>query len=591
MLPRGKPVSRTPHKPFDEHYGGTNMMNRLTGHSRWLLLALIATAALMGCGGGGPGAPTPGGNSPPPPRQTPPTTAELGAASRLGARASFGLDFAAIQSIARDGHETWLARQFSLPAGLHTPIVRDLVERRDAGEFAAYEQDIEFLVLFRRLAWWHQTVTAEDVLRQRVAFALSEIFVVSDTVDALIVDPFALSDYYDTLLTHAFGNFKDLLREVTLHPAMGIYLSHVNNRKADPAKNLYPDENYAREVMQLFSIGLFELNLDGSTRTDASGVPLPTYGNAEIREFAKIFTGLSFGGPGAFFGNEQPNFHAPMAMFDDAHETGGKRLLRGVVVPPGQTGAQDIEAAIDNLFQHPNVGPFIGRLLIQRLVTSNPSPEYITRVARAFNGEASGTRGDMRAVLQAVLLDPEAEMPPSPDFAGKLREPVVRYAALLRQLGANSDDDFIASTGYFLQELAKQHPLSAPSVFNFFLPAHTPTGDIAAAGLVAPEFQITTSNSIVGMTNLLDFAVVSDLVTDAPAPFSTVHLNFDDFVTVAGDTDDLLDRLDIVFTAGQLSAGTRSSVANAIADLAEPEIRTRIALYLVLSSPDYAVRQ
>ena len=554
---------------------------------RWLML-LASVTLVSACGGGGDNGGTPPAPPPPPP---PPTAAELADASRFASQATFGLGFDAIGALAREGREAWLDRQFALPVSDHSSIVLDLVQRREAGEFAAYEQDIEYLILFRRLAWWHRTVTAQDELRQRVAFALSEIFVVSDNVDDLIINPFALSGYYDMLLNNAFGNYRDLLRDVTLHPAMGIYLSHVNNRRSDPINNIFPDENYAREVMQLFSIGLFELNTDGTPKLDGDGQPIPTYSNVEIREFAKIFTGLSYGGPNAYFGNPEPNFIAAMQMFDAEHEPGAKNLLNDTVVPAGQTGMQDVEAAIDNLFRHPNVGPFIGKQLIQRLVTSNPSPEYVERVARAFNGDGTGVRGDMRAVLRAVLLDPEATAAPNTASRfGKLREPVVRYAAMLRQLGATSDDGFIANTGYVLQELGKQHPLSAPSVFNFFLPVHSPAGEIAAADLVAPEFQITTSNSIVGFSNLIEFIVIGDFVTDAPEPFAAVSLTFDDYTEVAADVGALVERLDLVFTAGTLDPASRQGIEAVLRDIEDPDIRTRVALYMLLISSDYAVR-
>ncbi len=551
-------------------------------------VGICATLLLLAaCGGGGGG----GSSSPPQPPPEPPTAAELAEASNFAAKATFGLPYGDIDALARQGRAAWLNRQFSLPVNRHSDIVTDLVQRREAGEFLDYEEDIEFLILFRRLAWWHRTVTASDELRQRVAFALSQIFVVSDNVDDLIINPYAMSGYYDMLLNNAFGNYRDLLRAVSLHPSMGIYLSHVNNRRSDPDNNIFPDENYAREVMQLFSIGLFELNIDGTLQLDANGDPIPTYSNTEIREFAKIFTGLSFGGPGAAFGNQAPNFLAPMQMFDSEHEPGPKYLLNDTVIPAGQTGMQDIEAAIDNLFGHPNVGPFIGKQLIQRLVTSNPSPAYVERVARAFNGDTTGIRGDMRALVRAVLLDPEAVAAPDPSGTfGKLREPVVRYAAILRQFGATSDDGFIFNTGYFLQELGKQHPLSAPSVFNFFLPAHSPAGEIADLGLVAPEFQITTSNSVVGMSNLTDFIVVADFVTDAPEPFAPVSLSFDGYIDISTDVDELIDRLDIVLTAGTLDAATRSAIRGVLLDIPEAEIRVRIALYLFLISPDYAVR-
>ncbi len=552
----------------------------------WTTALLLAAIALSACGGG-----SGGGSTEPPAPPPPPTTAELEDASRFAAQATFGLGYDDIRLLARQGKSAWIDEQIALPITDHSSIVTDLVRRRDAGEFAQFEQDIEYLILFRRLAWWHRTVTADDQLRQRVAFALSQIFVVSDNVDELIINPYAMSGYYDMLLGNAFGNFRDLLRDVSLHPAMGIYLSHVNNRKSDPANNIFPDENYAREIMQLFSIGLFELNNDGSLRLDAGGDPIPTYSNVEIREFAKIFTGFSFGGSGAFFGNPIPEFLVSMQMFDAQHEQGAKHLLNGTVVPAGQTGLQDFEAAIDNLFNHPNVGPFIGKQLIQRLVTSNPSPAYVDRVARAFNGDSTGVRGDMAAVIRAVLLDPEAQAAPGSDPSfGKLREPVVRYAALLRQLGASSDDGFIANTGYFLQELGKQHPLSAPSVFNFFLPAHSPAGEIADAGLVAPEFQITTSNSVVGMSNLVDFIVVGDFVTDVPEPFAPVSLTFADYVDIVGDVDALVGRLDLVLTAGTLHGSTRQAIAGLLEEIEDENVRLRIALYLFLVSPDYAVR-
>ena len=213
-------------------------------------------------------------------------------------------------------------------------------------------------------------------------------------------------------------------------------------------------------------------------------------------------------------------------------------------------------------------------------------------MARAFNGDTSGVRGDMRAVIRAVLLDPEAAAAPTTvaDF-GKLREPVVRYASILRQFGANSSDGFIANTGYFLQELGKQHPLSAPSVFNFFLPAHSPSGEIASAGLVAPEFQITTSNSIVGLSNLIDFIVLADFVTDSPEPFTAVSLDYGDYAGLGSDIDALVDRLDIVLTAGTLDPATRQAIEAVLTDIDDLNLRSRIAIYMFLISSDYAVRQ
>lgn len=557
-----------------------------------LLLPALLLAFATACGGGGGGdTSAPVTTTPPPPVPPPgPTASDLQAASRLAARATFGLNFAAIESLAEQGESDWLESQLALDPSLHQPLVDSLVARRDAGEFDAVEKDIELLLSFRRYAWWHRAMTAPDQLRQRVAFALSEIFVVSDNVDTLIIYPAALSNYQDLLLTHAFGNYRDLLRAVTLHPAMGVYLSHVNNRRSNPSANIFPDENYAREVMQLFSIGLYLLNEDGTRQLDSNGNPIPTYSNTEIREFAKIFTGLSYGGPGAFFGRPLPNFSEPMQMFNLFHEPGEKHLLRGQSVPAGQTGMQDIDAAIDNLFNHPNVGPFIGERLIQRLVTSNPSPEYVARVARAFNGASTGVRGDMKAVIRAVLLDPEANAAVNPATSfGKLREPVLRYLALMRQLNAQSSDGYFYNAGFFLQQLVAQHPLSSPSVFNFFQPEHTPAGEIAEADLVAPEFQITTTTTVVGNTNLVDYVINGGFVMDAVEPFGTVTLDFTEYEAVAADPDALLDKLDTVFTYGTLSPATREAIRRVIVDVDDAAFRTRTAIYMLLISPDYAV--
>lgn len=518
---------------------------------------------------------------------------DLNSASRLAARATFGLSYEKIAQIAQWGEENWLNIQFLIPPGLHKPVVDQLKQRQLSGEFGAIEKEIDnFEFFFRRMALWQQLMNSPDTLRQRVAFALSEIFVVSENVDALFADPYALSDYYDTLLVHAFGNYRDLLKAVTLHPSMGVYLSHVNNRKANPDKNTFPDENYAREVMQLFSIGLFELNRNGTLKRDDQGNPIPTYGNKEIREFAKIFTGLSFGGPGAHFGNPRPYFLAPMQMFDSQHTPGQKRLLNGVVVPAGQTGMQDVENALDNLFNHPNVGPFIGKLLIQRLVTSNPSSDYVERVAQAFNGESSGVRGDMKAVLRAVLLDPEAEEydRAAIDF-GKLREPLLRYTALLRQFNASSADGFFANLGIFVQELARQHPLSAPSVFNFYLPTYSPSGEIANLGLVAPEFQITNASTIVGISNLADIVLFVGLVNDfQEPPFMSAQLDLSEYLLIAEDSGKLLDRLDTTMTYGELSEEMRSVILEIIEPIEQSELRIKMAIYLIFTSPDYAVR-
>ena len=557
------------------------------------VLVLIA-ALLAGCGGGGNSDPAspPVAQTPTPPSPAPPepTAAEINTASRFTAQATFGMPYEEIIEIARTGPEAWLDAQITTPMTLHTPLTAQLLQRRLDGEFESIEDDVELLVSFRRYSWWHHSVTAPDDVRQRVALALSEIMVVSDQTDTLLLYPFALSTYYDTLLAGAFGNYRDLLRNVALHPAMGFYLSHLNNAKANSANNTFPDENFAREVMQLFSIGLFELNNDGSRKRDVNGQPIPTYNNQDIREFAKLFTGLSWGGDDAFFGKQEPRFSEQMQMFDDFHEPGEKRLLNGTVVPAGQTGLQDLDAGIDNLFNHPNTGPFIARLLIQRLVTSNPSPAYIARVAQAFNNNAAGVRGDMANVVRAILLDSEARNPPSTARAGKVREPLVRNVAFLRQLNPRSTDSFFFNSGFFAQALMNQGALSAPSVFNFFLPDHQPAGALAAANLLAPELEITTSTTIAGITNLVDIAVNGEFAVDVEPPFGSVTLDLSEFETLASDPAALVDRLDVLFTYGQMSTATKSVIVNILNEFPDPPLRAKTAIYMVLISPDYAVR-
>ncbi len=569
----------------------------MTNMLRQLRLSLTARAVpvvlsaffLSACGGGSGGDVTTPVATPPPPSIS---KAQRDDAARFSSQATFGLPYAELDPIARGGNAQWLAQQFAQPVTYHRPVIADIVARRDAGEFDAFENDIEYLVFARRLAWWHTTVTADDALRQRVAFALSQIFVVSDNVDILEVYPNALGTYYDMLLERSFGNFRDLLRDVALSPAMGVYLSHLNNRRSDPINNTFPDENFAREVMQLFSIGLFELAPDGSVIVDNNGDPVPAYDNDDIREFAKIFTGFSFDGDNAFFGNRvAPRFDLPMRMFDAAHEPGEKLLLNGQVVPAGQTGLQDFEQAIDNLFNHPNVGPFIGRQLIQRLITSNPSADYVRRVAATFDDNGVGVRGDMQAVLRAVLLDAEARAAPDNNATfGKLREPVVRYAAILRQFGATSDDGFIATLGYFLQSTTRQHPLSSPSVFNFYLPTHSPAGELADQGLVAPEFEITDANTIIGFPNFVDAILFADYVTDAPPGFATVRLSLDDWLAIADDVPVLVDRLDTLMTHGTLLPESRRILIESLGELDDLNLRMRAALYWFLTIPEAAVR-
>ena len=562
-----------------------------------LFSCLSLSLFLVSCGGGGssanvtppaPIAPTEPPAPPPPPPG--PNNAELEAASAFASKATFGMPYDDIVAIAEAGHGRWLDEQLELEPTSHIEFADELVRRRDAGEFKPADDGILLTITFWRGTWWNRAMTAPDQVQQRVAYALSQIFVVSD-IDILRDNPPALTSYMDVLLEGSTGNFRDLLLNVALHPAMGIYLSHVNNRKADPENNIFPDENFAREVMQLFSIGLFELNEDATHKRDDDGALIPTYDSDDIREYAKIFTGLSYSGPNAWFGRWRPYFREPMQMFEEHHSPGPKHLLGGVVVPEGQSGLEDIEMAIDSLFNHPNVGPFIGRQLIQRLTTSNPSTAYIERVTSAFNGERTGVRGDMKAVIKAILLDPEVTNPTIPNSFGKMREPVLRLTALARQFNAECVDGLFYNNGYTMNYHGQQHPLNAPSVFNFYSPFHSPAGTLAENNLVAPEMQITTATTVINMVNLIDLGLFHDGRLFSPSePFAPTNINIDDYVALADDVDALIDRLDLVMTAGSLDEATRLRIKLGIESVGSGKLdRARHAIYLFAISPAYVV--
>ena len=560
----------------------------------WLSVWAVG-ALLIGCGGGGGGSSAPASQNSVAPTITPliqaqPTESELNAASRFASRASLGMNYDQIRALSIKGHDSWLEEQFAVPVEYHDEMVADLIQRAEDGEFDEATNADNLPFVFRRYVWWHRAFSSDDVLRQRIAFALSEILVVSE-VGGLGDTERALPNFYDVLLARAFGNYRSLLRAVTLHPSMGFYLSHVNNSKADPDNNIYPDENFARENMQLFSIGLYQMNPDGSYKYDANGDPIPTYTDDDIREFAKVFTGLSWGGANARFGRRWANYLVPMEMFDEYHEQGTKKLLNGFEIPAGQTGMEDIEDAIDNVFNHSNVGPFIGRQLIQRLVTSNPSPQYVRRVAEAFADNGLGVRGDMKAVIRAVLLDPEATADPGTYTQfGKLREPILRIVNIGRQFHIQSTSDYFFHGGYWIQDQLKQHPLASPSVFNFFLPSHMPNGEIAEANLVAPEFQITTNTTVIAVSNLAQHLIWADEIGGVQSPpFGEMSLNLHEYSVLASDVQGLIDRLDMVLTYGTLSEATRNSIGATLVTIADPMERAKWAIYLFLISPDFAV--
>ncbi len=555
-------------------------------------------------------------------------------ASRFLGQAALGADWESIEEVAAIGPESWIDSQYATPMASYLDTTDTIWNHfvdayiEDWGEDQIIGNGAIFpLYIYFRMAWWHNSMTSEDQLRQRMALALSEIFVISDK-SQLELAAHGLADYYDVLYSNAFGNFRDILEEVTLHPSMGFYLTHLNNEKADPGNNIQPDENYAREVMQLFTIGLYELNTNGTLVLDENDNPVPTYDNEDIQEFAKVFTGL---GPAEYWwhwedvsgipvqwndpNNTIPTINTmmPMVMYEEWHEPGEKYLLNDQVVPSGQSGMEDIQDAIDNLFNHPNVGPFIGQQLIQRLVKSNPTPEYVERVAEIFNDNGDGVRGDMKSVIKAILLDPEARDCEwiSMDASGKLREPLVRYTQIMRGLNASNESGRLWNVGATFEFATAQSPLAAPSVFNFFLPSHSPHGPIFDAGLVGPEFEILTSATSINWVNLMYFALLADeymevstlsnsLVPGIPEsnpfallPEDKVLLDLDDELALATNAAALLDRLDILFTGGIMSQESKDSIAESVSLLAlfDQNAAVKAGIFLTLISPDYVIQK
>ncbi|RTZ60289.1 MAG: DUF1800 domain-containing protein [Gammaproteobacteria bacterium] len=531
-----------------------------------------------------------------------------GESARFLTQTTFGPTSASITHLQNlPSFNAWLNEQFAMPASLsQEAYVRSRCPEVEGNPGCGQDT----WVPSRHDQWWTNIIEGQDQLRQRVAFALSQIFVVSGKAPALSDTQFGLANYYDMLVQNAFGNYRTLLEKVTLHPVMGIYLSMVRNQKADPANNIRPDENYAREVLQLFSIGLHKLNLDGSLKLDANQHAIPTYGQNTIKEFARVFTGWNYAGIGwdDWFGDSDRT--QPMTAVAQYHDTGEKHLLNGAVLPAGNSAEQDMTAALDNIFNHPNVGPFISKQLIQRLVTSNPTPAYVARVASAFNNNGSGVRGDLKAVVRAILLDAEARNGPTslPDTFGKLREPLLRISHLYRAFKAQKRDggewneypgtavySFSGISTYHMEGDTGQGLLRSPSVFNFYLPDYSPSGEIRRAGLVAPEFQIVNENTVAAVANAINSSIRADSNASWTSP---LDLSVEE--AMVDDANAILDHLNLLIFSNQMSAGIRQILHDHLLDTSrwwgdtpEEERRNKVRDLISLSfmSPDYQIQR
>lgn len=506
-------------------------------------------------------------------------------------------------------YEGWIDDQMSLPRTNYLNATRQaytLAKQRDQ-QLNNGTSDMDYNEVHFQYAWWNSAMTRPDVLRQRIAFALSEVFVISTDSD-IRNDGDGAASYYDMLMENAFGNFRELLEDVTYSPAMGIYLSHFQNQKADEEANIFPDENFAREIMQLFTIGLYELNLNGTLRTDANGNPIQTYRDEDIRYLAKVLTGFGAGSlTQEGIDQDRPlnfktaanllNYTTPMLVYDEYHQQGEKIILGDKYIPEGQTGDEDIAMALDYLFEHPNVGPFIARRLIQQLIKSNPSPGYIADVATAFNDNGDGVRGDMKAVIKSILLHDEARtcLWMETQTNGKLKSPVGRYLQFARHFANKEDFDTFWISGFSFEKETFQLPLSSPSVFNFYMPDHQPNGEIYDQDLYAPEFQIYNSVTSIGYANQADsWARLQRVFTVFDLNYF-VDLQMDDLREAAQSPEVLVNQMDALLCEGRMSPETRNTITTAVESMnftsSFLEDRVEFALYLTLISPDFTIQK
>lgn len=599
-----------------------NLAERLrTPLRQYVLLGVMAVLAACGGGGGGGGTTnTPTATTPSAPPISKTEAFRFLNQSTFGATESEAARLIALGD-SNTAYTRWIDAQIGLEASLLLPAVEAAYPNPVPANF-----NIGALNATRLEQWFSNALRGEDQLRQRVAFALSEIFVVSQ-VGALLNLPNATADFHDMLARNAFGNFRKLLEEVTLHPAMGVYLSMLGNQRAVANTNLRPDENYAREMMQLFSVGLVQLNVDGSTKLDASGQPLPTYDQNVIEGFARVFTGWKWDCPSTLptctFANTRPqlapgpgyNQVRPMRLYPEQHEPGSKVVLTysgvalpNATIPAGQGGDKDLQDALDNVFNHPNVGPFIGKQLIQKLVTSNPSPAYVQRVAEKFNNDGAGRRGNLEAVIKAVLLDAEARNPPSgtaASAAGKLKEPLLRLTQFWRAYDAKADSGKYGAAANFTGGVGAvfgQAQGSSPSVFNFFSPFYAPSGEIADAGRVAPEMQLATEYLNTQIANFFWTQALSRTQGATARGADLMYISTLDEMTVANDSEALINRVAerLLGSATLLSPTLKAQAKAQIERTVVPTTtstttalttRTADAIFFVVTSPEFALQR
>ncbi|MGV3577880.1 DUF1800 domain-containing protein [Brevundimonas sp.] len=572
------------------------MFNRL----RVCALSALLLVGLSSCGDGG-GFSVLGGN---PARTTPVenTPDNAAVAARFLTQATFGPTDNDIKTVMAKGYAAYLDGQLEAQSPSHLAYMDNRLAQMKLINASASLNANQFYE-----SYWLYAATSQAQLRERMKLALSEIFVIS-LLDG-VIDARGAASYYDMLGDNAFGNYRTLLEQVSLHPQMGRYLTHLANQKENTTTGLKPDENYAREVLQLMSIGTVMLNNDGTVRRDGSGATIPTYTPADVSNLAKVFTGYSWYHPAPtnstfFGGSRDPNATVrPMIYYANYHSVTEKIFL-GTTLPAGAAnGPNDLKTALDTIFNHPNVPPFMCHRLIQRFVTSNPTPGYIGRCSAVFINNGSGVRGDLKAVIKAILLDREARdlsLAATPSF-GKLREPMIRLTNWMRAFGATSISGNYLITSTSANTSLGQSPLSSPSVFNFYRPGYVPPNTrLGDQNLTAPEFQIVDEVTVAGYANTMQTVIGSGIGsgTDVRSAYAAE-------VAIAGDANTLVDRMNTMLLFGQMSPALRARLVESVNSVAIPAPtatnaatiataklnRAKLAIYMTMVSPEYLVQR
>ncbi|KGE04179.1 DUF1800 domain-containing protein [Pseudohaliea rubra] len=622
--------------------------------SHVLLTSVMVALSLAACGGGGGGggyseatqrpppiADTSGasGVAEPEPEPEPEAEAEAEAeliddrlvfateasTARFLAQATFGATPTDLNDHTGTSISAWFRAEMDAPPADYLGMLDDYQARLAYIEFNPWNEAAT------TFAFWRQAIGGEDQLRQRMVYALSQLLVVSNAGGDQLTDiPEAVAYHQQLLTQHAFGNYRDLLEAITWSPGMGFYLTYMGNQKGDATTGRMPDENYARELLQLFTLGLVALNPDGSPRRDSSGDVVELYDNRDITGLARVFTGLDRTVTYED-GGEDPevlaSWRQPMVVYPELHSPLEKTFL-SLTIPAGTSAEDSITMALDHIIEHPNVGPFVARQLVQRFTTSDPDPAYVARVAAAFDRGryplpdggtvGDGRKGDLAATLAAILLDPENFEPGRPARFGKLREPVLRLTQWARAFKVSTLTPEYTTELWDLSapSLFGQHPFRAPSVFNFYRPGFTPPGtESGALGMTVPELQITNAASIPGYNNTMSFfifgrtadaeldeyrqlAAFAEVDFDPALARSSFIPDYSRETALADDVPALLAHLDTLLTGGQLSDTTIAMLQDYVSEIpltdddnSGRELRAMIAINLIMSAPDYWVQR